>query len=216
VKKVPIEKLVEDMDFYPRNEVSSVVVTSLVDALEAGSTLPPIVADSKFRLVDGWHRLRAHKKFGATMVMVDIREFASDAEMFKVAVELNSGHGRRLDTYDLKRSVLRMQELGLAMKDMAEAVRMTPARLEDLIKGRATQGNDQVILKAGLAHLQGTKLTKNQRIGVEKASGMQSLYHVNQLLNLLENEIAPHDENFVEGMDRLAAMWKLHRKFLMV
>lgn len=213
IKKLPLAKLVEDLEFYPRNEVSGTVVTSFVDAMAVGEKFPPlVVCDRSFRIVDGWHRYRAFKRLRIESVMCDVRHFASDTELFKSAVELNSSHGRRLDSYDIKRSVLRLQELGLEIEQIAGVVRVPAPRIEDMIKGMARGLSGPIALKAGVAYLADRKLTANQQKAVGKASGMQALYHVNQLILLIENGIAPTSESFASGMDRLVKLWKEEAK----
>lgn len=206
LKRVAIERLIEDMDFYPRNEVSSTVISGLMNAIRAGHALPPIVVDAKsMRIVDGWHRYRAYKHLKHDEVMCDLVNYASEAEMFRAAVELNASHGRRLDTYDLRRSVMRMKELGIELVAMAQAIHAPPARIEELLRGTASGG--RVPLKAGLHHLDGMNLSREQEIAVGKASGMQALYHCNQLILLLENDLAPKSDSFAAGMDRLVGLW---------
>jgi hypothetical protein len=208
-KHIQIEKLVEDMDFYPRNDVSGTVIASLVDAIHCGTTLPPIVVDKKsMRIVDGWHRYRAYKRIKADTIECDLRSYSSDAEMFRAAVELNAGHGRRFDTYDLRRSIIRMQELGLEMLSISTAIRVPAIRIEELLRGTARDSSETAIpLKRGLMHLSQTVLTKTQQTAVERSSGMEAVYHCNQLINLIEHDIAPLTDSFEAAMDRLTELW---------
>src|SRR5688572_13414948 len=60
METIKASELVEDFDLYPRGDVDGTHVLSLVQALEAGVELPPIIACKKTkRIVDGFHRRRA-------------------------------------------------------------------------------------------------------------------------------------------------------------
>ena len=214
-KPIAVDKLVEDLDFYPRNEVSSTTVTGIADALAAGVMLPPIVIDAKSkRIIDGWHRARAYRRLKREVIEAEWREYRTEREMFLDAVRLNASHGRRLDPYDLRRCVARLRELGVEPDAIAEVIHVLPARLEDIGKQSALGPQGTVVpLKSGLMHLRERKLSRKQVEGIERASGMAALYHVNQLINLLENNLLPeHNAGLVDGLDKLMALWRQVRR----
>jgi len=213
IKTMPLEKLVEDMDFYPRNDVSATCVASLVDAINVGVTLPAIVVDQKsLRIVDGVHRYRAYKRLKRKTIECDLRAFASDAAIYEAATALNISHGRRLDPYDLRRVVARMAELGIEREKIAQIIHVPATRLDELSRGSALSASGPVPLKYGLLHMANRKITERQRKAIERASGMNAVYHANQLINLLENGLLPASEKIVEAMDTLVKLWRECRK----
>ena len=103
LKTVPLASLIEDSTVYVRHAVDSTYVNQLAEALRAGAKLPPPVVEAKtMRIVDGWNRTRAHRQvLGDTgSIDVDLRKFASEAELIHAAVDYNMTHGKRLDRMD--------------------------------------------------------------------------------------------------------------------
>src|SRR5688572_5167258 len=96
--KIKISDLVLDFNLYPRNDVSSVNVTSLIDAIEMGDPIPPPVVDkSSKRVIDGFHRVNAYKRLAHQEIEVTFREYKNEKDMFADAVRLNRAHGRAFD-----------------------------------------------------------------------------------------------------------------------
>lgn len=211
LKSVPVASLVEDVDFYPRSTVSDTRIAAMVDHLETGGELPPVVVDTKMRIVDGLHRVRAHKRLKRETITADVRKYQSDAALFAEAVRLNTGHGLPLNPYDVKRSVSRLRELGVELDAISDIVRMPVPRLEEMFKGFAQGSAGPVPLKAGLGHLAGQRVTARQRKAITRVSGMNAVWHVNQLIEIIDGGIAPPGERFAEAMDRLIALWESSR-----
>jgi hypothetical protein len=212
--QVKLTDLVLDFDLYPRNGLSSPNINSIVDALEMGDPIPPIVADKESkRVVDGFHRYKAHQKLKREKIEVTWRNYKGDAEMFADAVRLNRQHGQPFDTYDLKRSVQRLLEFGLKPKDVSDIVRVPRNRI-DVFVGEFAKGPGQrpVVVKGGLSSLRGRTINQAQVNVNEKYSGYQPAFHVNQLVALLKANIIPETVAFQEGMDELCDLWAQIRK----
>lgn len=212
---VKLSDLVLDYDVYPRNDISSTHVASLCDALEMGDPVPPITVCRKTKRVsDGFHRYKAHERLKRETIEVVERDYKDDAELFRDAVRLNISHGQPFDSYDRKRAILRLSDFGLELRDISDVVRLPVARVQGFI-GDCARGfrGQPVVLKSGLASLLARRtLTQRQEKTNEKWSGYQPAYHVNQLVSLLEAEIAPKTPAFVEGMDRLCELWFAFKK----
>lgn len=132
---VLLADLVEDYTVYPRHAVDSAHVSELARALEAGETLPvPIVDRKSKRVVDGFHRAAAHRRvYGPdATIEVELRGYASDADLVEDAVRLNARHGRKLDSQDRVRSTLMLERLGRDTQQIAAVLSTTPARVEQL------------------------------------------------------------------------------------
>lgn len=208
--KVKLTDLVKDFTVYPRNEISSQNVQAIMDAIEMGDPIPPIVAEQKTkRIVDGFHRYDAYQKLKIDTVDVTWRTYKNDAELFADAYRLNGKHGRQFDQYDIKRAVLKLTDFGLKPHQISNIVRIPKGRIDEFI-GAFGKGprNSDIVLKAGLAHeLKGRTLTKEQVEVNEKWGGYQPAYHVNQLIRILEAGIVPSSTNFHAGMDQLVQLW---------
>lgn len=100
---VPIHEVVFEKEIYPRSEWKQETVNRYADAVESGSEFPPIVLERKTnRLLDGMHRLQAHKqalKSEIACVWADV----PDGVPIKVfAASLSAKHGDRISYGDLK------------------------------------------------------------------------------------------------------------------
>lgn len=205
--KVKIEKLVLDYNLYPRTEVDSVAVTDLVAAKEAGATLPPIIVDKKsMRVADGFHRINMCKRLKIDKIDVVFKDYATDAELYLDAVLLNAQHGRKLSRYDQIRIITQAEALEISPVLIAESLNITVERAETLkIKKTAVTKGKILPIKRTLAHLAGRQLSSKQTKGNEKAGGMQPLFYINQVLNLVENDLIDWgNEKVIEALRDLS------------
>lgn len=193
IEQIPIATLVEDMSVYPRHAVDDANVASLVAAIHAGATLPPIVADLKSkRVTDGWHRIRAYRRAigPEAVVAVDLRDYADEKELFADAVRLNSIHGRKLDRIDQIRIVTLARSMGISDKEIAVVMSIPEERIEVLSVRIATApsgtdgtvtGTNSVALKRSASHLKGSSMTKEQVDVHKSAPGVSYLLIARQL-----------------------------------
>lgn len=175
-------------------DVDTAHVRSLEDALESDpGSLPPLIVEAvTLRLVDGFHRYRAHEKLGITRVRVEKRRYSNEGELFADAVRCNASHGRRLTRWDMQRIVERGEHYGFKKDQVAEMLRIKPEsierrKLQGTIERRGAKA-EVVPLKRTFEHLNGKKLTKSQVQANEKAGGMRPLFYVNQVINCIEGE----------------------------
>jgi hypothetical protein len=193
VQHLPLATLVEDMSVYPRHAVDEVHVGTLVQALQAGATLPPLVADkASKKIVDGWHRARAYKRvLGADAVVdVELRAYASEDALLLDAIALNAAHGRKLDKIDQVRAVVLADQRGIATPLIATAMHIPQEKIEPLrvrvarapsgSRGTVT-GTQTVVLKRPLRHLEGHTLSEEQVKAAAGAPGTSYLLLAHQL-----------------------------------
>jgi hypothetical protein len=189
VRRIAVSELVEDFDLYPRTAVSSTHVRDIAEAMQAGFTMPPIVADDLTkRVVDGYHRRRAYLRvFGENhLVDVDLRHYGSELELFLEAVEANSYHGTNLNEYENRRVVLRLKDANVADADIARVLHVTPVRVQKLVVQTATVTlpGGQVRfepLKRPLFHFQGQAMTAGQAKAQRSAPGTSYTLVIAQL-----------------------------------
>jgi len=132
-----IADLIEDPDLYPRHAVDAAHVSRLVAAIESGADLPPVVIDADTnRIVDGWHRARAHRRaYGDdAAITVEARHYSSEADVIADAVAANAGHGRPFDSQDRTRAALMLQRAGFDNEQVARTLNITVHRVEQATK----------------------------------------------------------------------------------
>jgi len=201
IVSMPVSQLTEDMDLYPRHAVDPSHVSNLAYALEAGHTLPPIIADKESkRITDGWHRARAYRKAfgdGAT-VEVELIEYKDRAEMLFDAIHRNSSHGRRLDSMDMTRSVVMLQSCNVSRDRIALALHVTEDRVEKIrirvgtvkkSNPNAVPGTNKITLKRSVNHLDGQKITDRQADAHKSMPGTSFTLIAKQLRMALEENL---------------------------
>lgn len=136
-RTIRASELVEDFDLYPRHSVDSSHVTRLAEALRTGVALPPVIYERRTkRIVDGFHRVRAYRKVHgpAADVPAEGRTYASEADLLREAVALNSAHGRRLDKQDLSRAALLLEKQGCSLDEIGVILHLTPGRVHEIVE----------------------------------------------------------------------------------
>ncbi len=166
--KMPAAKLVLDFTNYPRHAVDDVNVSDLVRVLASGGVLPPIIADRlSLRVVDGFHRHGAHlKHFGDGAILdVILRDYKDEAEFFRAATEANVSHGRKLDKHDRTRIVLRLRELGVDDRTIAQTLHVPEDHVTTLALNvvlTPVVPAQLVPSKRGFEHMRGAIFTETQ------------------------------------------------------
>lgn len=212
--KMEIQQLVLDYDIYPRTRVNDYYVARLIAAFKAGAKFPPIIieAESK-RIIDGFHRYHVYLDQEIKKVEVTPKTYATEADLFADSVRLNIGHGEPLDSYSVKRAVLRLEEYGYAKEQISEVVRLPVANIEKIERGFAFNEKDQPIaLKGGLKHLAQTTLSTEKEEVNRHYSGQKATFHLNQLCELLQHDMWPRSEGFASAMNNLVSLWERIQK----
>lgn len=219
--RVKVAELVEDLNLYPRHAVDTQHVTQIALALEAGETMPPIVADKKSRrIVDGFHRCRgAVRVWGdEAEVEVEFREYKSEREIILDAIRMNAHHGRRLDKMDQVRAVHMAMATGAPLNVIALALHVPEHHITklELRVAKVAQSAPQAVphtkpaviaLKRPVLHMQGKQMTKAQADAVESMPGTSFSLLCRQLILAIENDLVDtSDEALLEQLSALHAV----------
>ena len=108
--KVEIDKVKFNREWYPRFEADNATVNQYRECLDR---LPPILVTKDLVLVDGYHRLLAHKLEGKTEIDITFFESNDPKEIILEAIRLNSLHGKQLSQKEKKANCLKLWEQGL-------------------------------------------------------------------------------------------------------
>ncbi len=90
---ISVADVVFRRDLYPRMQFRLELVARYKEFL---LDLPPIEINQRNELIDGWHRLEAHKQAGAATIRAVVTEVENDIEHLKTACLRNSRHGEQL------------------------------------------------------------------------------------------------------------------------
>jgi len=100
---IPLSTVVVDMDIYPRAEWSQATVNRYAEAISADCVFPPIVLEPDTnRLLDGMHRLQAHKQALRDEISVAWQEIPEGVPGKLFAASLSVKHGDRIKGEELK------------------------------------------------------------------------------------------------------------------
>lgn len=206
--KVKLSSLKLDYNIYPRHQIDSYHVTQMVEAIQSGTELPPIVINKKDkRIVDGFHRFKAYQKLlGKTaVIIVETREYVSEIDLFQDAVSLNSAHGKSLSSYDVAHIINKAEELEMAPEVVASMLHMTLEKIGEMkIHRTAIYNMEPVSLKGTTGHFAGKELSDDQNLYNTKAGGPSQLFFVNQVILMLRLNTANwENKNLVEGLKTL-------------
>jgi uncharacterized ParB-like nuclease family protein len=211
---VKLETLIRDFNFYPRTQVDSTHVTSMMLSMQAGSELPPIRVDRKTkRIIDGFHRYDAHKRLGRESIDVEWVTCKDDQHFYALAVEANAGHGRPYSPFDRARIRNRAEELGFTIERVSQILKMPIESLavqKETVFGTDEQGQP-VPLKRTIAWKAGQSLTPRQMAANQKLSGMNAAFYANQLSELFESELINwNDDGLIQALARLHGHLRQH------
>lgn len=213
VIEISTNVLIFDYTIYPRHNIDDFHVALIAEAIRAGKSLPPCVIDSKSkRIVDGWHRIKAHIKIYGTekKITVIAKKYGDEAELFLDSVKLNAEHGKRLSSYDIARCITKAEEMNIDPSFMAANLGMTVEKLSDLrIKKVAQSDNGPVPIKRALVHFarNGMKLSLSQQEAMKGIGGMSAHYLVGQIIALVEADLIDYSNmSLVKKLRYLASI----------
>lgn len=194
--KRKLAELILDYNFYPRTQIDSSHVRYLRIAHEGGAHLPPPITDRKSkRVVDGFHRVTMYRRIDPeTEINVIEKNYKDEAAMFAEAMRLNAHHGRNLGPFDRMHCILRAEELKMTVDQIAANLSMTVEAIGELKTDRI--GNlrvdgvkTEIPIKRTIHHMSGKQLTKRQYEANDKLGGMNQIFYVNQLIELIEADL---------------------------
>lgn len=212
-RRVKLNKLILDYKFYPRQRIDRYHVDEIIEAIKAGVHVPPITAGKGSNIVsDGWHRIEAFRRLWGddAEIEVDLKEYASEAEIFQDAIRLNASHGQGLTAMDEAHCLSKAKEFKLEPAIVATLLNITTERADELVSNRlALSAEGTIVLKGSTAHLAGKLLTKEQVDYNKKAGGNPQAFYINQVIAMLESDSANWDDSrVVAGLKKLSELLK--------
>lgn len=204
-RKRLISGLVLDREFFPRAGMGSNLVRQLAEALRASASLPPIVVERETsRVVDGFHRVEAHRRVYGREALIEVleKDYPDEAEMFLDVMRLNSAHGSRLAPYDQLRCIGISQRLSIDPSRVASALSVRPSYVGELSArrlGTELATRSPIPLKRTIEHMRGRPLTTAQMEANQKLGGQSQAFYLNQLNMLIENGLLNLEDSRVRA-----------------
>ena len=113
-KRVAVSEVIWREDLYPRVKLDPTTVQKYEENLEV---LPPVGVNQHNELIDGYHRLTAHKKQNSETIAVTVTKTGSDVELLALACERNASHGLQLTETDKRKMAIRLFNSGAGLEE---------------------------------------------------------------------------------------------------
>jgi len=107
--KIKVSEVVFRKDLYPRLEHSQAKAQEYSENIEH---LPAIQVNQHNELIDGFHRLTAHKLANVAEIEVEVIETTSDMHLLELAIKTNASHGLQLSQSDKKDMAIKLYSIG--------------------------------------------------------------------------------------------------------
>ena len=212
---ITLEELIEDLEIYPRTQISGAHVLRLKDAILAGESVPPIIVDRKSkRIVDGFHRYRAHRALKLDTMRAMMMDYATERDLVSDVVARNSCHGLPYSPFDRKRCVDLLRRYKIPDTRIVEVLHITKERIIEIREKAATgpTGDSEPVKRSLESSLSGRDITQAEHDANQRSSGMQPTFHARQLVMLLEAGLWPKTAGFAVAMRRLCELWEVIAK----
>ena len=212
IETAEVSSLVLDMNLYPRHHMDEQCIADYAEAMRAGVTFPPIIADKKSRrVVDGWKRTTAAKHFGGptAKIEVEFRSYPSEQALLLEAIHLNAIHGERLTHYDVRRCVILCEQLKIAAAKTAAALNLTIEKFKRISETeihRDESGEPVSAAKRPSMHLidQDKPITERQASALAGMQGMGQVFIINQVNRLIEGRLLNKaDDRIMAALEKL-------------
>ena len=105
LKEIKVSEVIFRKDLYPRAEADTKLIAQYAEVIDL---LPPIEVNQDYILIDGFHRLSAHKQEKKATIKIFITKTKSEEELFLMSIEKNAAHGMQMSAKDKKIAALRL------------------------------------------------------------------------------------------------------------
>ena len=129
-------------DLYPRIEVDDQTVRRYQNAIDQ---LPPIEVSEDLKLIDGYHRLRAHRQEGRSKIEAEITQVEDDDELFRLAVEANADHGLQLSKQEKKQIAREWKRSngGITNKQISDVLSVSDSTMSNWVRDVAEEKREE-------------------------------------------------------------------------
>ncbi len=165
--KKDIKDIIIKMDLYPRFEPDQRKIQEYSENIDK---LPPIIINQDNVLIDGLHRIKAHKTAELTQIEVIEEKTSSDNEIYLRAIELNATHGLQLSYKDKQSIARKLYDLKNRQR-LIDALSISASAFDKWVKNKAEQLKKERENEAINLYLQAELTQKEvaERIGLSEA-----------------------------------------------
>lgn len=140
--KINISQIVFCKELYPRNELDNENVNSYRDAIDK---LPPITLSKDNILIDGYHRLTAHRLEGFTEIEAEILDITDEKDILLEAIRRNTTHGKQLTKKEKHHWAKKMFQQGFDKPVIAKELSVSDKSVGRWVKPLEDDQNEEVL-----------------------------------------------------------------------
>jgi len=204
-------ELVMDWNMWPRQSAQTLDSTNVArmrEFLRVGGILPPVVINAKdYRIVDGFHRTRAHIDVYGDEADIEViaKNYAKDSEMFVDAGRLNSSHGLPMGPKDRAHFIAKCRKMKIPYIVAAEAIGMNVDSMKKFFAERTarTESGEVIPLSAGGRGLAGKILTPAQEHFARTSNGAVPEMYISMLINALRADAVQLSDRTISRLREL-------------
>lgn len=187
-----IDEIEQDPNFYPRERTSWIVSYKYSEALKTGAKFPPITVaefDGRFVLVDGWHRIEAHKLNKETHIQAEILTGLTPDQIYIEALVRNTKHGQPLTTTEVTKAILKLTELKLPMEEISKIINIPVEKIKPFIVKRVVSvATGKEVLKKSTYHLTGKPNLLTNPYALDRIGGTSQEKLIEDIILLIRNK----------------------------
>ena len=120
--KVPIAGIKFVKDLYPRFELDNYTVNQYRQSIDQ---LPPILISKNNVLIDGYHRIQAHKLEERDEIEAEVFDSEDEKEILLEAIRRNSTHGKQLAIEEKRKLAPRLYLMGVDRDEIVGLLSVT-------------------------------------------------------------------------------------------
>lgn len=214
--EISLDKIKIDPSIYPRISMDDGNVVRLMNALNTGAKLPPLIIDGATkRLIDGRHRYEAYKRLNRHTVEVEERTYKSERELYASAVILNIGHGAQFDVSSLNKVISALERFGYSKEKISVITRTPVAFLGDIMRGYkpsevgkpiAIKGTEKKEVNYGARGGDKTVVQPAKPVQAYDLSN-KAVFYAKYLSELIQTKRDGDSDAWVEAMSDLFTAW---------
>lgn len=211
-KNVKVSEISIKKELYPRMNPDWVTKSRYYNAMKAGAKFPAITVaklNNVLVLVDGYHRLQAHKDLGNSTIEAEVLEGLDEKQIFVESVKRNIIHGKQFTTQEVTKVILTLEEFELTPLEISDIIRLPVNDIKPFVAKRMTTivgSQKPFALKKPLVHLSNIELEKEPQ---SIHGGHVQVAYVDTLISLIKNGwIENTNEHLMSRLEKLYELIK--------
>lgn len=191
---MPISEIKVDKEIYPRETTLWGTEYKYSIALKSGAIFPPILVGKYLGetiLIDGLHRINAHKRNHSTNIDAITRNYTDKATMLMDAIKSNVEHGANLKMSELTKAIMALRTQGITDAQISKVVNMPIETIKPFMLKRTvnTITGEEIPITAPLSYMAGRKISNQEIALASQLPNQRTEYFLRNLITIFETKL---------------------------